>query len=309
MPRVSDITPSWIAVDWGTSRLRTWAIGADGGVLASACSDKGMRALDPSGFEPALMDLVGGWLPASGVSPMEVIICGMAGARGGWREASYRRVPCRAIDDGEMLRFSAADRRLNVNIIAGLSQSDPPDVMRGEETQLAGFVALHGLSDAVVCLPGTHSKWVRLDGGNVASFQTVMTGELFDLLANQSVLRQPTASGANDNAAFLAAVDTMVARRQDLVSSLFSVRAATVLTGGDADTVLSRLSGLLIGAELAATRTFWNENDVHLVGGDISARYAEALSHVGAAVFVEDAIEMTLTGLRAAHAILIERAA
>lgn len=293
--------PEWIAVDWGTSALRVWAIGRDGAVVANAASDDGMGKLRPDEFEPALLGLVGNWLPAGG-GAMQVIVCGMAGARQGWLEAPYRAVPCAPVASGRLTQVRTGDRRIAVNIIPGLSQDDPPDVMRGEETQLAGLVAGLGQADATVCMPGTHSKWVRVEHGRVARFTTFMTGEAFALLASQSVLRHSVDAGGEDRNAFLSGVADMLEEPERLTAALFGIRAGGLLKNTGGAVARSRLSGLLIGVELAAARSHWEGQVVHLVGArPLSQAYAAALERAGAQPVIEDAEALTLAGLAAAH--------
>ena len=147
----------WIAVDWGTTNLRVWAMDAASRVLGNGGSAEGMGTLDRAGFEPALMRLIGGWLPAEGRVP--VVACGMVGSRQGWVEAPYRPVPCVPLAKGQMARPDTRDTRLAVQVVPGLKQDHPADVMRGEETQLWGA----GLPAGSCCvLPGTHSKWAWL---------------------------------------------------------------------------------------------------------------------------------------------------
>jgi len=291
----------WIAVDWGTSRMRAWAMDAGDSVLAAAASDDGMSTLKPEGYEAALLRLAGGWL---GARPVHVLVCGMAGARQGWKEAAYREVPCPPLAAGGVTRVATADRRLEVMIVPGLCQRAPFDVMRGEETQLAGLSARLGDAGATVCMPGTHSKWASLADGRVARFTTFLTGELFALLSTQSILRHSVATEGNDEAAFLDGVDEALSRPQALPGALFSIRAASLLADISPAASRARLSGLLVGAELAATRGLWESRTVHLVGaGPLAAAYAAALTRHGATPVVEDAEALTLDGLRAAHAL------
>ena len=129
----------FVAVDWGTSRLRAWSVGTGGVVLAHAASDEGMGGLARDGFEPALLRLIGGWLAEGRSTP--VIACGMVGARQGWIGAAYAEVPCPPLDPGRMARAARRDPRIAVHVVPGLCQRAPADVMRGEETQIAGFLA------------------------------------------------------------------------------------------------------------------------------------------------------------------------
>ena len=285
----------WIAVDWGTTHLRAWAIGPDGTVRAKAASDAGMGRLARDGFEPALLDLVEDWL---GSGPTPILACGMVGARQGWQEAPYVAVPSKPAELVPMRVTAAMDRRLAVWIVPGLSQAGPPDVMRGEETQIAGFLATEPGFDGILCLPGTHTKWVHLSAGEVVSFQTVMTGELFDLLSRQSVLRHTVGGETLDPGAFAEAVSDTLSRPERLAQRLFSIRADATLNGTSAPVSRARLSGTLIGAELAATRAYWLGQQVVVAGAPALADlYARALAAQGVPARARDAGPLTLAGL------------
>jgi len=288
----------WIAADWGTSNLRVWALDAAGRVLAARKSDKGMGGLSHEAFEPALLELVGDLLPEDHVT--QVVISGMAGARQGWVEAPYAAVPCSPAGR-PAVAAPVRDARLSVRILPGLSQAAPPDVMRGEETQIAGFLAGEPDFDGVACLPGTHTKWVRLRAGQVLEFRTAMTGELFALLSKQSVLRHSMGDGW-DQEAFLEAVEDAFSNPQQVAAKLFAIRAGALLSGLPPDAAKARLSGLLIGMELAATGGLWTGRPVVLVGDpQLSALYAAALRRQGVEVQEADAETLTLEGLKAAR--------
>lgn len=295
----------WIAVDWGTTRLRAWPVGPDGTVLARLTSDAGMGGLARDGFEPALRGLLGGWLAPE----VPVIACGMVGSRQGWVEAPYLAAPCAPLDPGRVVRAPARAPGLAVHVLPGIRQDSPADVMRGEETQIAGFLAGRPSFDGVLCLPGTHSKWVRISAGEVVSFQTFLTGELFALLSERSVLRHTIAADGWDEDAFDAALGDALSRPDRFAAQLFSLRADALLNGLDPVAARSRLSGLVIGIELAAARPYWLGQAVALIGAaGLSACYARALSLQGLVADSADADAMTLAGLAAARATLRERA-
>lgn len=287
---------TWVAVDWGTSNLRAWLMG-DQGVLDHASSADGMGSLKPDQFESALLRLISPWLD----EPLRVIACGMVGARQGWVEAPYRAVPCLPVS-GEVMAIATQDPRIRVQIVPGLSQAKPADVMRGEETQIAGVIALNPRFDGVICLPGTHSKWAHISAGEVVSFQTFMTGEMFALLSGQSVLRHGMVGGQMDLPAFDDGVAEGMARPERLMARLFSLRAEGLLNGLAPDAAWSRLSGLLIGAELAAARPYWLGQAVRLVGAPkLAANYARALLAQGVSAQVLDDTECSIAGLTAAY--------
>ena len=291
----------WVGVDWGTSNVRAWGLASDGRVSAEAASDKGMSKLDRAGFEPALLDLIGDWLPHGRQTP--VVACGMVGARQGWLEVPYRDTPCSPVAADGAGHPKARDPRLLVSIVPGLRQIDPtPDVMRGEETQIAGLLSQDPGFEGVVCLPGTHTKWVRIAAGEIIFFQTFMTGELFDLIGTHSVLRHSLDGAAWEEGEFMNSVAAMMAAPETLAARLFSIRAEALVSGLAPAAARSRLSGLLIGAELAAARAHWRGREVVIVGASQQAElYAKALSSLGAKVRSVDATKVTLAGLKSAH--------
>ena len=245
------LKPDWIAVDWGTSNLRAFAM-HQSAVIAEAVSDDGMGKLARDAFEPALIKLITPWLASDAKTP--VIACGMVGSRQGWFEAPYRTTPCAALDPAALTSVPISDPRISVSVVPGLRQNKPADVMRGEETQIAGALALTPGFDGVFCLPGTHSKWVHVSAGEVVSFQTFMTGEMFALLSTQSVLRHGMAGNGWDDAAFDQGLSDALSRPEKIAANLFSLRAEGLLNGLAAPQARARLSGLLIGVELAAAK-------------------------------------------------------
>lgn len=309
---------AWVAVDWGSSHLRAWAMDARGEVLARAGSGNGMLALSPEHYEPALLEAIADWLPASGRLP--VWICGMAGARQGWREAAYLPVPTRL---DQLTRGAVAptvrDPRLQVRLMPGLCQHADDatrgfDVMRGEETQLAGLVALEPGFTGLVCLPGTHAKWVRLEAGTVMRFATSLTGELYALLASQSVLKHSVSAARLDEPgcgeAFASAVHEAATDPGRFNQRLFALRAADLLDDslphGQARRLHldARLSGLVIGLELSTLADeLRHDAPVTLIGStELCSRYALALEALGCSSRRFDGEATVLAGLGLAQA-------
>ena len=196
----------------------------------------------------------------------------MAGARGGWAEAPYATVPCPP-GPASFARAATRDPRLAVRILPGLRQDSPADVMRGEETQIAGLLAAEPGFEGVACLPGTHTKWVHLSAGEVVSFASYMTGEIFALLADRlGAAQDGRRRTAGPSADFLQAVEDGIARPERVASRLFGLRAEALLHGLAPERARARLSGLLIGAELAGARPYWLGREVVLIGADRAGR-------------------------------------
>lgn len=262
-------------------------------VLAEAQSQDGMSKTAGGDFQAALMALIETWLPAA---PVDVIACGMVGARQGWVEAPYNAVPSTPIPSAP-IRVPGTDRRIRAFVVPGLKQTSPADVMRGEETQIAGFLAPRPHWDGVICLPGTHTKWAQISAGEVVSFRTFMTGELFELLRGQSVLRHSVDDGWDEDS-FSVAVADALSKPEQLAARLFGLRAADLLHGQSKAVARARLSGLLIGVELAASRPYWLGQQLAIIGSEgLSGVYATALKQQGGMVETVDATTATLTGL------------
>lgn len=286
--------PDWIALDWGSTNLRAHAMRGD--QPFAKADGPGAAGLDsPDAFQDALLTAVGNWLTPDRSTPM--LACGMVGSRQGWIEAPYLTTPCLPLDPKATVRAPATDPRIDLHILPGLRQVKPADVMRGEETQIAGLLASRPDFDGVIALPGTHCKWVRISAGEIVGFQTAMTGELFQLLSTASVLRHGMGKGW-DEQAFAAGVEEGRRDADRLLARLFTLRAEGLAGDLPPDAARSRLSGLLIGAELQAMRGWWLGQDVALIGAPgLMAPYAAALQLQGVSPSQHDGGQMVLAGL------------
>lgn len=294
-----------ILADWGTSNLRFWVLDEAGQVRAQAATPDGADGLPGDAYAPLLRAR----LQAVGIAPttpLPVVVCGMAGARHGWREAGYVALPAPpSACLGQAVPISADG--LDVRILPGLAQQDAPqpDVMRGEETQLLGFLAAEAGFSGIICLPGTHNKWVSVVQGQISRFQTAMTGEIFALLSRQSVLRHVIGGEerfAPDDPAFAAALGAALAQPAQLPLLLFPIRAAGLLAGQTGATAAARLSGLLIGSEVAAALSGLPADGevVLLASGALAPLYAQAVARAGWDCRRLDAEPLTLAGLKTA---------
>lgn len=243
---------AYVAVDWGTSSFRLWLVDMAGNLLGERRSHEGMMAAGKLGFPTVLQS----HLAAVGAAPgLPVVVCGMAGARQGWVEAGYVDTPARL---ASILQHAVPvpGQNRDIRILPGIAQRDPraPDVMRGEETQLLGALGVDTADDVVVCMPGTHSKWVRTKDGTVERFATFMTGELFDVVSRQTILSHAVtgADEAEDIDAFRSAVIAAFKTPALAANLLFQVRSGQLLYGGTPSSAREKISGTLIGLELAA---------------------------------------------------------
>ncbi|MFN3461728.1 MAG: 2-dehydro-3-deoxygalactonokinase [Oceanibaculum sp.] len=250
-----DVEIACIAIDWGTSNRRGWALDSGATVLERRSDDQGLIAVTAAGgnFADSLAAFAQGWL---GSAP--VIMAGMVGSRGGWCEAPYLEIPAACDDLAGRLIALPALAGSEIRIVPGMAKrvGPQPDVMRGEECQLLGARLVRDIADGLFLLPGTHAKWARMAGGRLVDFRTYMTGEIFGLLSHQGSLAQVIAGAAPGADAFDAdAFDRGIGRARDISAGgithqLFGVRSLSLFGELTPETAGSYLSGLLIGAEI-----------------------------------------------------------
>lgn len=297
---MADKSPFCAAADWGTSNLRLWLLAVDGLPLMELRSEEGLTKVPDRDFA-GVLDRKLAELGAE--SDLPVVICGMAGSRQGWVEAPYVETPA-VLDDVLNKAIRAPHPTREVRILPGIAQnrSGRPDVMRGEETQLLGLG--HTGGETIVCMPGTHCKWVSLDGSRVTGFTTFLTGELFNLFSSASLLRHsvdPAARVMPDDADFLDSCRQLLDAPDQLPARLFSIRAASLLQGLTPPRASAVLSGMLIGAEIGAARKSFQSGSLVLVGsGRLGQLYRAALAMAGFNVEPAEAEGLVRAGLFAA---------
>ncbi len=305
--------PHWIAADWGTSNLRLWGVDANGETLFSFVSGQGMSHLTPADYPEVLADLLADHLVADGPA-LPVLICGMAGARQGWAEAPYLPLPARldGIGQAAVRPDVLDDTRFLPAILPGLcvTETGHEDVMRGEETQLLGLLDISPGFEGIVCLPGTHSKWVMIENGTVARFETAMTGELYGVLSAYSVLRHAlagdTAEPPSDDGLASGLMEGLDGPER-LSANLFRTRAAALVADRPPSWCRGYLSGLLIGTEIAAHRDWRQSGKITLIGTQkLCDLYAAALAEDGAESDCIEATRAVRLGLDAARRQILE---
>lgn len=284
-----------IGVDWGTSNLRVMRIAEGGAVLDSRSDPRGAGGLAPDQFHGVLQEVAGDWLTQG----LPVLISGMAGARGRWREMAY--LPCPAGVADLASAVASPDDAPDVSIVPGVAVFEDDrlqDVVRGEETQVFG---LDAPDDAVVVGPGTHSKWIRTAGGRITDFRTFMTGELFAAIRKGTILGADMGDPGVDDDAFAAGVERAL-RDPAVTAALFSVRVQGLAGRLSSASSADYLSGLLIGAEVAA-QVDANYRPVILIGAEaLCRRYAAALALGGFHdVRIADGAAATAKGLWRIH--------
>lgn len=271
-----------IAVDWGTSSLRGARFDATGQLLDKREFARGILTVPAGGFERVFEECFDDWMQDSTAL---CLLSGMVGSRQGWREAAYCPCPVGFAELGQHLLWLQPTR---MAIVPGLSvqQHDglpfaQQDVMRGEEIQIFGGLVLSGLKDATVVLPGTHSKWVQVKQGYVRQFRSFMTGEVYALLSQHSILSRTLPTNAPWHEDTFQQAVRLAQRTPSVLSSIFATRTLALFDTLPAAQHPSFLSGLLIGEELRAMRQD-RTGPLLLVGSaTLTARYGSALRALG----------------------------
>ena len=297
-----------IIADWGTSNLRAFALGDDYGVMDSRAESLGLLKVQERNFAGAFDKIFSSWRgDQRGDKPVPVLLSGMIGSKLGWVEAPY--VECPASIDAVAKSVIPVPERENVWIVPGvcMPQSGPRhDVIRGEEVQVFGALDICAAQNGVLCLPGTHSKWLRAENGKITDFSTAMTGEVFEIMGSHSILGQlmeksnKTHKEAHNEKAFISGL-----MRADepggLLHHLFSVRAEGLFDAIAGKDLSSYLSGILIGREIIDLSKSYPAKDdtVLLIGSNaLSQRYAEAFNHFAIKYKSIDGDEAAIRGLK-----------
>jgi len=287
------LNPRLVALDWGTSSLRAWLLGDGGAMLAEKSAPLGILKVPNGDFAAVFRDVCGDWL----AHPRPAIASGMIGSRQGWVEAPYAPCPAgfEALARGLAWAEAGGARLAIVPGVSCVDASEAPDVMRGEETQVFGAL---GAADGTFVLPGTHSKWVTVDGGRIESFATHMTGELFAVLREHSILgRLMSVDAAHAPAAFRRGWEASLAGDDALLHRLFGTRTLGLFGRLAPEEAPSYLSGLLIGDEVRAAARGLAGSTVTVIGDPVLCeRYREVLAAggVGARTAPPDAARIGL---------------
>jgi len=284
----------WIALDWGTSNFRAYLID-NNHVIDQVSTDEGMKFVDQKEFENILIKNISTWNNKFDIKM--VIASGMVGAKQGWIEVPYINAPC----DIRNLNFKTLKilDDIYIHILSGVSQFNPSDVMRGEETQIAGFLLNNIDFNGSICLPGTHSKWVEIRNNNITKFKTFMTGELFEIISKNSVLIHSVEAEKIDKMELLKSVDKIIQNPELFSNALFQLRADDLINSKGPTIYKSRLSGYLLAIELLGSMEFWKNNDIVLIGNpDLTEMYQYVLNKKVKSIKKFLSSDMVLKGLK-----------
>jgi 2-dehydro-3-deoxygalactonokinase len=271
-----------IGVDWGGSSFRAYLIGAGEKPLDQIETDRGILNLSPGEHEQVLADAIGPWRLKAGDLP--ILLSGMIGSRQGWSEAPYVRCPA-GLDEAASAILRIETKALGVvGIVPGvLDPGDAPDVMRGEETQIFGALVALNRSAGLFVLPGTHSKWARVETGRITSFRTYMTGETFAALRHHTILGRLMTAGEGSEEGFATGVRAAqeLNRPGELLHAIFMTRTLGLFERLRSDQLSDYLSGLLIAAEIGAAAEPGAGSPVVIGSPGLTKRYCEAGAILG----------------------------
>jgi len=280
----------FIAVDWGTTNRRAYRVGPEGSHDAEFEDERGVLSIEAGGFPAAVAQI------RERLGDLPLLLAGMVGSNRGWVEAPY--APCPAGFDQLAANIVWAEPG-RAAIVPGLSllTDTRADVMRGEEVQLLGAVAAGMIPpDGLACHPGTHNKWVVLAGGRIATFRTVMTGELFNHLKGKGILADWLGGPVEPGEAFGAGVRDGLDGGA-LGADLFAVRARILLGRTKAEDAASYTSGLLIGADVCAGLADGNGTVTVIGRPDLTRLYAAAIREAGREAVEVDGEDAFLAGI------------
>ncbi|WP_077342294.1 2-dehydro-3-deoxygalactonokinase [Pseudocolwellia agarivorans] len=268
---------NWISVDWGTTNFRAHLIGENGAVIDRIYAEKGFISIAAEGFEQVLVDLLMPWFEKH--SQVPVLMAGMVGSKNGWKEVPYVNTPLNIQTLSTGCTLFSLSRGNKVLIIPGVCHNDihdRQDVMRGEEVQAFGLAAKLNLNEFDAIFPGTHSKHVQWQTNELTSVRTYMTGELYALLSEYSILGRNLVTQTQDIDFKVFSSGVMAGHSMSLSHALFMARTQALFHKVPESLVLSYLSGILIGNELADL-TF--TSTVYIVGDNkLSELYVKALN-------------------------------
>ena len=278
--------------------MRYWVLNREDGKLINEKSvPLGIKFIKQKNFENILVNELQDYLSEKLI--IDILCCGMIGSKQGWKESGYFSVPFTPEFYKKLLFINTKNKKLNVYIVPGLKQKNPPDVMRGEETQALGIIKKYKNFDGVVCFTGTHSKWLQIVNNEIISFETFMTGELFEIISQYSILK---------NSISTKKIDVHLATEYALIAfsdphkyskNLFELRAKNLIDNLNSKEVLSCLSGLTIGLEIAGSRKYWLGNEVTLVGSSPMVDiYDLILTKQNIATKIHDSKNLSLIGLK-----------
>jgi 2-dehydro-3-deoxygalactonokinase len=281
--------PSLIAADWGTTSFRAYLLDGEGALLDRLEAARGIQSVPSGGHESILAECVGPWRGSA--APPPIFLSGMIGSRQGWVEAPYVSCPAGMSEIAAAIVAIKTATLGTIGLTPGVLATDAfgaPDVMRGEETQILGALVALKRQDGLFVLPGTHSKWARVEAGRISAFATYMTGDIFGALSRHTILARLFEEGEGNDGegrGFEQGVRTAarLSKPGDLLHAAFMARTLGLFDKLAPDQLSEYLSGLLIGAEIAAAAQPGVDRPIVIGAPALARRYQRAGDILGLA--------------------------
>ena len=283
----------WIAIDWGTTNFRAWFIKNDK-VLKEINRPHGIKNIPNKNFEDILNKNIK--IPKKNNRKIKIISCGMIGSKQGWLDTGYEKNL--NLTKNNLVKVKTKNKNIDFYIVKGLSQKQPYDVIRGEETQVLGYLESDKKFSGFICLPGTHSKWIKITKGKLINFKTYMTGELFEIISRNSILKH----SINDKKINLKIFKNSVLLSQkkyfNLFEYLFEFRSRSLLTKKKYYPK-SELLAYLIGNEIKSNINNLRNFKVIIIGSDYNSKiYSKAMQILKIDNKIINSKNITINGLR-----------
>ena len=283
----------WIAIDWGTTNFRAWII-KNNKILKEINRPHGIKNIPNKNFEDILNKNIK--IPKKNNRKIKIISCGMIGSKQGWLDTGYEKNL--NLTKNNLVKVKTKNKNIDFYIVKGLSQKQPYDVIRGEETQVLGYLESDKKFSGFICLPGTHSKWIKITKGKLINFKTYMTGELFEIISRNSILKH----SINDKKINLKIFKNSVLLSQkkyfNLFEYLFEFRSRSLLTKKKYYPK-SELLAYLIGNEIKSNINELRNFKVIIIGSDFNSKlYSQAMQILKIDNKIINSKNITINGLR-----------
>ena len=283
----------WIAIDWGTTNFRAWII-KNNKILKEINRPHGIKNIPNKNFEDILNKNIK--IPKKNNRKIKIISCGMIGSKQGWLDTGYEKNL--NLTKNNLVKVKTKNKNIDFYIVKGLSQKQPYDVIRGEETQVLGYLESDKKFSGFICLPGTHSKWIKITKGKLINFKTYMTGELFEIISRNSILKH----SINDKKINLKIFKNSVLLSQkkyfNLFEYLFEFRSRSLLTKKKYYPK-SELLAYLIGNEIKSNINELRNFKVIIIGSDFNSKlYSQAMQILKIDNKIINSKNITINGLK-----------
>lgn len=283
----------WIAIDWGTTNFRAWFIKNDK-VLKEINKPHGIKNIPNKNFEDILIKNIK--IPKKNNRKIKIISCGMIGSKQGWLNTGYKKNL--NLTKNNLVKVKTKNKNIDFYIVKGLSQKQPYDVIRGEETQILGYLESDKKFSGFICLPGTHSKWIKITAGKLTNFKTYMTGELFEIISRNSILKHSITEKNINTSIFKKSVIISQKKNFNPFHFLFEFRSRTLLTKKKYYPK-SELLGFLIGNEIKSNIDNIKNSRVIIIGSSYNSKlYSKALQILKINNTIVDSKKITIAGLK-----------